>query len=49
MSWQDVDPDLRWCALIIVIGFFLKWCGLFEDVDPEPDWQPAPIEEYRVD
>ena len=48
--------DLRWfCTwgvLINALGFFLKWCGLFQDVGPDPDWQQVPIEpieEYRVE
>ena len=53
--WQDVDSDLRWFATwgvaTIAIGFFLKWCDLFQDVGPELDWQPSAekVEEWRAE
>ncbi len=52
---KDADPDLRWfCTwgmVLIAVGFFLQWCGCWQDVGPMPDWQPTveEIEEWRAD
>ena len=55
-NWHAIDPDLRWFAALgvplIAVYLFLGWCGLWQDLGPDPDWQPVPIElieDSRVD